>query len=81
MWKGALRNAALDPVTIANRLNSASAAAFCLRHCAFPWVRYALDRWTVSVAPELGDENGFLLNITNSTVSPDRPDTTHTGLE
>ncbi len=81
MWKGALRNAVLDPVTIANQLNSASATVFCLRHCAFLWARYALGRWTAAVAPESGDKYGFLLNITNSAVSPDRPDTTYTCLE
>jgi hypothetical protein len=38
-----------------------------LRQSDFLWFRYPLGRWSAAVAPEFGDQVGFLLNIKNLT--------------
>jgi len=43
-------------------------------HCTFPWVRYALARWTALIAHMVNDQDGFLLNMTNLADRPDWPD-------
>jgi len=60
-----IANSLSDERSKSNNPETDRLTLFDLRHCAFLWVRYALGRWTAAVAPELGDQYGFLLNKTS----------------